>query len=151
MDNNELQHHGIKGMKWGVRRTDAQLARARGSVGPKTQQSKPAAKEEPSKKATSTPAKKSSGDMTNAELKARIERIKLERELTQLTAKEKSAGRKFVEDVLVNAGKQALTSFISGKMTDMLNKKFGGDPKDKGKEKAKPNAAATPADRTSSS
>lgn len=35
MDNNEteafLAHYGIKGMKWGVRRSDAQLARASGS------------------------------------------------------------------------------------------------------------------------
>lgn len=30
MVNNELRHHGIKGMKWGIRRSEAQLARARG-------------------------------------------------------------------------------------------------------------------------
>ena len=30
MENNTLVHYGIKGMKWGVRRTEAQLARARG-------------------------------------------------------------------------------------------------------------------------
>ena len=31
MENQELYHHGIKGMRWGVRRTQAQLARVRGS------------------------------------------------------------------------------------------------------------------------
>lgn len=30
LDPESLEHYGIKGMKWGVRRTDAQLARARG-------------------------------------------------------------------------------------------------------------------------
>jgi len=30
MENTELYHHGIKGMRWGVRRTRAQLARLRG-------------------------------------------------------------------------------------------------------------------------
>lgn len=30
MDNNELKHYGILGMRWGVRRSKAQLARARG-------------------------------------------------------------------------------------------------------------------------
>ena len=32
MATNELIHHGIKGQKWGVRRTEAQLARGRGIV-----------------------------------------------------------------------------------------------------------------------
>lgn len=30
-----LEHYGIKGMKWGVRRSDAQLARARGAPSPR--------------------------------------------------------------------------------------------------------------------
>ena len=30
---NELTHYGVKGMKWGVRRSEAQLARARGKSG----------------------------------------------------------------------------------------------------------------------
>jgi hypothetical protein len=30
--NNELYHHGIKGMKWGVRRTAAQLGHPTGKI-----------------------------------------------------------------------------------------------------------------------
>lgn len=127
MDNNELQHHGIKGMRWGVRRTDAQLARLRGGSSAK-KTAKPAAKEEPEKKATTSSSGKSSTELTNAELRARVERIRLEKELAQLTAKQKSKGRQFVEDVLVNAGKQALTDFTKKKMSELLDAKFSSKP-----------------------
>lgn len=40
-----LVHYGIKGMKWGVRRTDAQLARARGKSGTSDSRSSDADKE----------------------------------------------------------------------------------------------------------
>lgn len=35
MEKNELQHYGILGMKWGVRRSKAQLRRARGPDAPR--------------------------------------------------------------------------------------------------------------------
>lgn len=40
-----LVHYGVKGMKWGVRRTDAQLARARGKSGTSNSKSSDADKE----------------------------------------------------------------------------------------------------------
>lgn len=57
MDNNELMHYGVPGMKWGVRRTPAQLGRKKMSsskslFGKKKPKPKPKAKSESSKKET---------------------------------------------------------------------------------------------------
>lgn len=93
-DDNELYHHGIKGMKWGIRRTPAQLGH------------RPA-------KPTTSQRKSEMKKMSDTELRNRINRIQMERQYMQLTAPEVSAGKKFVKDVMVNAAKQTVTSYVS--------------------------------------
>ena len=92
MNNAYLAHHGILGMKWGVRRSEAQLARARGH------------------------SSKSSDDK-NADLKKKIERLKLEREFKNLTEDDIAPGRKYVSEILSASGKKALTVAAAGAMT----------------------------------
>ena len=99
--NDELYHHGIKGMKWGVRRTPAQLGH------------------KPSKLTTSQ-RKSEMKKMSDTELRNRINRIQMEKQYMQLTAPEVSAGKKFVKDVLVNAAKQTATSYVSKYMNKGL-------------------------------
>ena len=99
--NDELYHHGIKGMKWGVRRTPAQLGH------------------KPSKLTTSQ-RKSEMKKMSDKELRNRINRIQMEKQYMQLTAPEVSAGKKFVKDVLVNAAKQTATSYVSKYMNKGL-------------------------------
>ena len=65
----ELQHHGIKGQKWGVRR----FQNADGSL---TTAGKQRASE--TKKRTDA---KNRGTLTNAQLKQKIERLQLEKQL----------------------------------------------------------------------
>ena len=100
-DDNELYHHGVKGMKWGVRRTPAQLGH------------------KPSKLTTSQ-RKSEMKKMSDTELRNRINRIQMEKQYMQLTAPEVSAGKKFVKDVLVNAAKQTATSYVSKYMNKGL-------------------------------
>lgn len=87
MENIELRHHGIKGMKWGVRRTEAQLARARG-------------KGEVSEDYAKAHSKKSVKTMSDAELRSRLNRIQMEQQYSKLVSSDVSAGKRFASKVL---------------------------------------------------
>lgn len=87
-DENQLYHHGIKGQRWGVRRNEAQLARARGkSQDDKSDKNKPKIKPKTAK---------SVEDMSTEELNAIIKRMELEKRYKDLSPKKVSVGKKFV-------------------------------------------------------
>ena len=106
-----LYHFGILGMKWGVRRQ-------RGSDGRIVEGSHAS---EDHQKARDL-KKKGARNLSNSELKAYVERMNLEKQYSNLNKKEVSAGRKFVSDVLVTAGKTTLTTFVTKQMTNQLEK-----------------------------
>jgi hypothetical protein len=90
---NTLMHYGILGMKWGIRRTPEQLARARGrSTTDKTDKI-----HEDYKKAH-TP--KSIKSMSDAELRNRLNRLQMERQYSQLSSSNVSKGREYVKKVI---------------------------------------------------
>lgn len=106
-----LEHFGILGMKWGVRRERGSDGRIiEGSRGSDDHQKARDLK------------KKGARNLSNSELKAYVERMNLEKQYSNLNKKEVSAGRKFVSDVLVTAGKTTLTSFVTKQMTTQLEK-----------------------------
>lgn len=110
MNNTYLAHHGILGMKWGVRRSEAQLARARGR----------SSKSSDDKNEVSAARKadvKNRRTMSDADLKKKIERLKLEREFKNLTEDNIAPGRKYVSEILSASGKKALTVAAAGAMT----------------------------------
>lgn len=109
MNNAYLAHHGILGMKWGVRRSEAQLARARGHS------SKPS--DDKNEVAARKVAVKNRRTMSDSDLKMRIERLKLEREFKNLTEDDIAPGRKYVSEILSASGKKALTTAAAGAMT----------------------------------
>lgn len=108
MTQNELAHYGILGMKWGIRRTEAQLARARGKKTPDEDAS------DDYKKAHS---KKSVKSMSDKELRDRLNRLNMEQQYKKLTTPEKSAGQKVVEQVVGGAAKQIAVSYVSKYMS----------------------------------
>lgn len=55
--------------------------------------------------------------MSDAELRQRINRLQMEKQYAQLTAKEKSVGKKMVNEILTNAAKQTATSYVSKAMS----------------------------------
>lgn len=78
-----LEHYGIKGMKWGVRRSDEQLARARGRR--KTKEVSPDA--ERAKESFKKARKGGPQALSNKELQELNKRLNLEQQYSRLTEK----------------------------------------------------------------
>lgn len=98
--NQELCHYGVLGMKWGVRRRRSTIKKSSNKTNSDPKESK-------------VKKKKSVSELSDTELRQAINRIQMEKQLAQLTAKEKSAGAKFVTDVLSGAAKKTATDYTA--------------------------------------
>lgn len=92
-----LAHYGIRGMKWGVRRSRAELAKTRAGHEPSSDAS--------AARRTQAQVKKGGiGSVSNADLRALNERLNLEKNYKSLTSSKQKDGQSFVEKV-VKGGK----------------------------------------------
>lgn len=105
--NNELYHHGVLGMRWSRRRGEGTVKVTRKQL----KQAQKAAKEEANKKIKS---------MTNEELKARVDRMNLEKQYRQAMSENhpnKNRAKKLIGSIanrsLEDIGTQA-TSYALG-------------------------------------
>ena len=127
---NELYHHGVKGMKWGVRKTpvrsSSDTTRKRKSntlsLFKKTTRNASVAKSSPMQT-------KSVKDMSDDELRKKIERIQLEQDYLQLDPKAVSRGKRITKRVMddmivpaaVDIGKQAVKSIMANGVNKVLS------------------------------
>ena len=98
-----LEHVGVKGMKWGVRRTKAELEKA-SSDGAKTESIRTRAK------TSGTNA------LSNTELQTAIDRMRLEKQYSELASQTatKNAGQKFATALLGDISKSEVTRVTKG-------------------------------------
>lgn len=120
LEDDVIEHHGVKGMRWGVRNRRGQGVR---------KATKPA---EPKKsgdsnrssdgKLTSTPQRR----MTDKELQAAVNRLNLERQYRQLTneTKKKSKGREFAESIAMNVARTQIQNTANALIGKELEKRL---------------------------
>lgn len=119
---NELYHHGIKGMHWGVRRfqnPDGTLTAA----GKRRERAEDRAARKEAKRQRMWNAK-NSALLSDEELTNQIIRLQREKQLKDLTNQSVAPGRKRVKDFLARHGDLALSAAITAGVTVAVNKQI---------------------------
>lgn len=96
-----LEHYGVLGMKWGVRKDSKGVRRGTPSADKVIKKDR--------KKAV-----KKRRLLSDRDLETRIARLKAEKQLRTLTAEEITPGKTFVNDIMINAGKKVVGGIVTG-------------------------------------
>lgn len=108
-----LAHYGIKGMRWGVRRSQAQLDSANPSAPSRVERFKEA-RAARARTRFSSGAKDAPINLTDDELRSRINRMETEKRYNELNSRTVTTGEKNVMEILTNVGKKTATTALSG-------------------------------------
>ena len=105
----ELTHWGIKGMKWGVRR----YQNSDGTLTPAGKKRYSESGDDREKRLRKEDAK-NRRILSTSDIQKKIDRLKLEKQLKDLTTEDISPGRKFASDILKSAGTKVLSAAAAG-------------------------------------
>ena len=123
-NHNELTHHGVKGMKWGVRKA-AILGGATAAAISSYKYSKALKKNAKRVQKEQNEQRKDIGKMSDSELNARINRMRLEKQYAELVSpanqKSVSAGKAFVADIAKQSGKVIATQLATYALGTAVN------------------------------
>ena len=147
MNENALQHWGIKGMKWGVRRyqnkdgTLTALGRKRekemsDKLKSANKQLKELKKENETLKKNATPASRNTRELTDDELRQRINRLNMEKQYSDIykqlypeQPKAEHPGKKYAKKILGETVLPALSNVGKSYIEKSLKKAMGLDDK----------------------
>ena len=106
VNQNELYHYGVLGMKWGVRKDRSASGSGNRHISNKTADEK--------KKNAMKKDVKNRRILSDEVLRKKVERIKMEKQLKELTESEISPGKAFTKRVLSSSGQKVVTAMVTG-------------------------------------
>jgi hypothetical protein len=116
MNNDNLEHTGVMGMRWGRGKGSGSKSSASGkqhvAISGKKLAKNGTAKPQPYKRPKDMAPKR----LTDAQLKSRINRIEMEKKYATLTAKQVSPAKKMIMDILSTAIKTTATTYVTKMM-----------------------------------
>ena len=133
-----LEHYGVKGMKWGLRKRSKTRVSSSGARSTSPNPSSKVSAPNPSSKVSApttrdkrVKALKNRRELSDSDIKDFTSRLQSEKQLKALLDEDVSPGRTFIKKVMSDAGKQAATKLATNAMTygttKVMGKAFGSE------------------------